>query len=132
MSREKKAKKIISGVYDLSLGISIVVAILLGVGVGYLLAKYSGITWLFWLGVSWGIGAALLNVQKAYKRTKKALEEMAKDKRYTYTRGNLEHSQDASNPTQGSETPAQEISQNSGQENSKNSAQHLKSPQSSL
>lgn len=84
MSRNKKVKKIISGVYDLSLGISIVVAILLGVGVGYLLKIWTGIGGLFWLGVFWGIAAAGLNIQKAYKRTKKDLELIKSDIKYTY------------------------------------------------
>ncbi|MCE3036449.1 AtpZ/AtpI family protein [Helicobacter anatolicus] len=84
MSKDKKIKKIISGVYDLSLGISIVVAIVLGVGVGYILKKWLGFEWLFWLGVFWGIGGALLNIKKAYNRTKKELETIKDDIKYSY------------------------------------------------
>ncbi|MCE3037917.1 AtpZ/AtpI family protein [Helicobacter anatolicus] len=84
MSKDKKIKKIISGVYDLSLGISIVVAIVLGVGVGYILKKWLGLEWLFWLGVFWGIGGALLNIKKAYNRTKKELETIKDDIKYSY------------------------------------------------
>ncbi|MDO7252896.1 AtpZ/AtpI family protein [Helicobacter cappadocius] len=84
MQEEPKFKKLILGANDLSLGISIVIAILLGIGVGWALQRFTGIAWLFWLGVAWGIGAAILNIYKAYKRVKKGLDEMAKDPKYTY------------------------------------------------
>ena len=77
-------KKTIRGVYDLSLGISIVVAILLGVGLGYLMFKITNIRWLFWLGLFWGIGGAILNLYKAYQRAQKELKELAQDPKYTY------------------------------------------------
>ena len=63
---------------SLSLGISIVVAILLGVGIGYWLKSLTGYTWTLWLGVFWGIGGAILNIYKVSKRAKKALDEEAK------------------------------------------------------
>jgi F0F1-type ATP synthase assembly protein I len=63
---------------SLSLGISIVVAILLGVGIGYWLKSLTGYTWTLWLGVFWGIGGAILNIHKVSKRAKKALDEEAK------------------------------------------------------
>ncbi|PAF54409.1 hypothetical protein BKH42_00385 [Helicobacter sp. 13S00482-2] len=84
MEKEPKFKKLIIGANDLSLGISIVVAILLGVGLGWVLQKFTNITWLFWLGVAWGIGAALLNIYKAYKRVKKGLDDLTKDPKYAY------------------------------------------------
>ena len=59
---------------NISLGISIAVAILLGVGIGLLLKSWTGYTWTLWLGVFWGVGAAILNVYKAYKKAKKSLE----------------------------------------------------------
>ncbi|WP_115056330.1 hypothetical protein [Helicobacter mustelae] len=66
MSREKKAKKIISGVYDLSLGISIVCCNFARSWCGlFCLQNTAGLPGFFGWGVSWGIGAALLNVQKA-------------------------------------------------------------------
>ncbi|PAF43842.1 AtpZ/AtpI family protein [Helicobacter sp. 11S03491-1] len=84
MQKDPKFKKVVVGANDLSLGISIVVAILLGVGLGYLLQKFSGIAWLFWLGVAWGIGGAILNIYKAYKRAKKEFDELAKELKYSY------------------------------------------------
>lgn len=72
----KKTNQIIQGAEQLSLGISIVVAILLGVGLGLLLKKYTGYEWTLWLGVFWGIGGALMNVYKAYKKQKKSLDEL--------------------------------------------------------
>lgn len=72
----KKTNQIIQGAEQLSLGISIVVAILLGVGLGLLLKKYTGYGWTLWLGVFWGIGGALMNVYKAYKKQKKSLDEL--------------------------------------------------------
>ncbi len=77
-----KYRKIIEGAEGLSLGISIVVAVLLGVGIGYWLKKIFGYDWLFWLGVFWGVAAAVLNVYKAYKKQQKELEELSKDPRY--------------------------------------------------
>ena len=53
---------IVRGANELSVGISIVVAILLGIGIGIGLVKLSGIKWLFWLGVFWGVAAAILNL----------------------------------------------------------------------
>ncbi len=82
--QEPKAQKIVQGAYDLSLGISVVVAILIGVGIGLGLKELTGITWLFWLGVFWGVGGGISNIYKAYKRTQKQLEEMAQDIKYTY------------------------------------------------
>lgn len=52
-----------------SLGISIVVAILLGIGLGILLAKIHKV--LFIVGVFFGICAAGLNIYKSYKNIMK-------------------------------------------------------------
>ena len=79
---EPKYRKIFEGAEALSLGISIVVAILIGVGLGYWMKKTFGIGWLFWLGVFWGIAAAILNIYKAYQKQKKELDELAKNPRY--------------------------------------------------
>ncbi len=81
---EKKPKhlKKIEGLDQLSLGISIGVAILIGVGIGFGLKALFGQPWLMWLGVFWGVGAAVNNVYKAYKKQKRELDEIAKDPKY--------------------------------------------------
>lgn len=68
----------------LSLGISMVVAIALGVGLGLLLKSWTGYTWTLWIGVFYGIAAAILNVQKAYKKAKKELDKLADDPKYAH------------------------------------------------
>jgi F0F1-type ATP synthase assembly protein I len=82
MQQEPKFKKVVVAADGLSLGISMVVAVLLGVGIGYGLRKLFGYDWLFWLGVFWGIAAAILNVYKAYAKQKKELDELANDPKY--------------------------------------------------
>ena len=47
---------------SLSLGISIVAAIIIGFGVGYGLKQLTGYTWTLWVGIAWGIAAAILNI----------------------------------------------------------------------
>jgi F0F1-type ATP synthase assembly protein I len=69
---------------NMSLGISIAVAIALGVGIGLLLKEWTGYTWTLWLGVFYGVAAAVLNVQKAYKRAKKELDKLADDPKYAH------------------------------------------------
>ena len=75
---------VVSGANDLSVGISIVVAVLLGIGIGILLERVSGQKWLFWLGVVWGVAAAILNLYRAYKRAQKEAQELAANPRYSY------------------------------------------------
>ena len=85
MSEEKpKYGKMIEGLEQLSLGISIVVAILIGVGIGIFLKKTFGYPWLFWLGVFWGVGGAILNIKKAYQKQKKELDKLKDDPKYSY------------------------------------------------
>ncbi len=79
---QPKYRKIIEGAEALSLGISIVVAILIGVGLGYWLKNLFGQGWLLWVGVFIGVAAAILNVYKAYQKQKREFEELAKDPRY--------------------------------------------------
>lgn len=69
---------------NLSLGISIVAAILIGFGIGYGLKYLTGYSWTLWLGLFWGISAAGLNIYKAYKRAQKQYEGMEDDPRYSY------------------------------------------------
>jgi F0F1-type ATP synthase assembly protein I len=66
MSEKEKPKygKLIEGAEQLSLGISIVVAILIGIGLGMLMSDWFNTPWLLWVGVSWGVGGAILNVDR--------------------------------------------------------------------
>ncbi|BCD45084.1 AtpZ/AtpI family protein [Helicobacter suis] len=81
---DPKFKPVVEGANTLSLGISIVVALLLGVGIGYGLVRLTKISWLFWLGVFWGVGGAILNVYKAYKQAKAELDSLASDPKYQH------------------------------------------------
>ncbi len=74
--------KIVEGADQLSLGISIVVAILFGIGIGILMKNYFGHSWFLWVGVIWGISAAILNVRKAYLKQKAELDKLADDPKY--------------------------------------------------
>ncbi len=84
MDNEKKPriKPIIEAADSLSLGISMVVAVFMGIGIGWLLRSVTGVSWLFFVGVGIGIAAAILNVYKAYSKQYKAYEELAKEPRY--------------------------------------------------
>lgn len=77
-----KFKNLANTVSGLSLGISIVVAVLLGVGIGIGLKNIFNVSWLFWLGVFFGVGAAILNVYKAYKIQQRDLKELEEDIKY--------------------------------------------------
>ena len=82
MNKEPKFKPVIEGANKLSLGISMVVAILLGIGIGKVMENVFGYAWLFWLGVFWGVAAAGLNIYKMYKVVKKDLDEVKNDPKY--------------------------------------------------
>ncbi len=82
-----RIKPIIEAADSLSLGISMVVAVVMGVGIGILLKNLTGIGWLFWVGVAIGIAAAILNVYKAYAKQHKMFEELAKEPRYAIKKG---------------------------------------------
>jgi len=73
---------VVNAADHLSLGISIVVAVLLGVGIGIVLKNAFGAPWLLWLGVFWGVGGAFMNIYKVYKKQQKDLEKLADDPRY--------------------------------------------------
>lgn len=83
-----KLQSILIGINGLSLGISIVVALLVGVGIGILLKNIFNVFWVFWIGVFWGVAAAILNVYKAYKSQLKEFENMANDPKYSYQANN--------------------------------------------
>jgi len=80
--KEEERKPRIKPIIELSLGISMVVAVIMGVGIGFLLKSMTGISWTFFIGVFIGIAAAILNVFKAYKKQKEGYEELAKEPRY--------------------------------------------------
>ena len=83
MSNKKpKYGKIIEGAEQLSLGISMVVAVLIGVGLGIFLKNSFHKEWLLWIGVFIGVAAAILNVYKAYKKQVKEYDEFKDDVRY--------------------------------------------------
>ena len=89
MANEKKQEKkkprvkpIIEAADHLSLGISMVVAVLMGVGLGYLISNLTEIKWTFFIGVFIGIAAAIMNVYKVYSKQYKEYEELAKEPRY--------------------------------------------------
>lgn len=82
--QEPKLRKFVVAADGLSLGISMVVAILFGVGLGLLMKNLFGLDWLLWLGVFWGVAAAILNVYKAYQKQKKELDKLADDPRYRH------------------------------------------------
>ncbi|WP_456480406.1 AtpZ/AtpI family protein [Nautilia sp.] len=77
-----KLGKTVEGAEKLSLGISIVVAILMGIGIGILLKKWTGYTWTLWLGVFWGVAAAIMNIKIEYSKLKKNYDRLAKDPKY--------------------------------------------------
>lgn len=85
-NQEPKFKKVAEGANDLSLGISIVVAILIGIAIGIGLQKLFGVKWVMAIGVFIGVGAAIRNIQIAYKKQKASLDELAKDPRYANRR----------------------------------------------
>ncbi len=86
--RKPRIKPIIEAADHLSLGISIVVAIAMGLGIGYLLRSLTDIGWTFFIGVFIGIAAAILNVYKAYSKQYKEYEELAKQPRYAMQKKN--------------------------------------------
>ncbi len=87
---EPKYKDALLAYSNATLGISMVVAVLIGIGIGYFLESLFGVRWLFWLGVIWGVSAAILNVYKAYKRQKREFDELANDPKYAYKAQNEE------------------------------------------
>lgn len=77
-----KVKDIVVGAEQLSLGISMVVAVVIGTGLGYLVKKATNFTPALWVGLVFGILAAILNVYKAYKAQVKSLDELKDENRF--------------------------------------------------
>ncbi len=69
---------------NLSLGISMVASVAIGFAIGYGLKELTGYSWTLWLGLFWGISAAILNIYKAYKRGQKEFEGLENDPRYSH------------------------------------------------
>ena len=82
--KKPRLKPIVEGAESLSLGISMVVAVLIGVALGYGLRRLFDVEWVFWVGVFVGIAAAVLNVYKAYSKQYKEFEKLAEEPRYKY------------------------------------------------
>ena len=82
MQKKGKIGKTVEGAEKLSLGISIVVAILMGIGIGILLKKWTGQIWTLWLGVFWGVAAAILNIKIEYDKLKKEYDKIENDPKY--------------------------------------------------
>jgi F0F1-type ATP synthase assembly protein I len=77
-----KLGKTVEGAEKLSLGISVVVAVLMGIGTGILMKKWTGWAWMLWLGIFWGIAAAVMNIRIEYKKLQKEYEKVSKDPKY--------------------------------------------------
>jgi len=84
IDNKPKYKEKIEALDNLSVGISMVAAIIIGVLVGLGLKNLTGYIWTLWLGIIWGIAAAVLNVYRAYERGKKVYEDLENDPRYSY------------------------------------------------
>ncbi len=81
---EPKMKKIVEGAEHLSLGISMMVAILMGIALGVVMKNAFGQIWLLWLGVFMGVAAAGLNIYRAYKRQVADLDTLKDDPKYKH------------------------------------------------
>ena len=76
--KSKKINTAIKAADSLSLGISIVVAILMGFGIGWGLKELTGSNWGLGIGIVIGVGAAINNIYKAYKSQVKSYAEFNK------------------------------------------------------
>ncbi|WP_198306124.1 AtpZ/AtpI family protein [Arcobacter vandammei] len=84
LEKKPKHRDKIEALDSLSVGISMVAAIVIGVAIGLGLKHLTGYTWTLWLGIFWGIVAAGLNVYRAYKRAQKVYDGMENDPRYAH------------------------------------------------
>lgn len=71
-----KTQKLVTAADSLSLGISIVVAVLMGFGLGWWFKSLTGSNWALGAGILIGVGAAINNVYKAYKMQQKSYDEL--------------------------------------------------------
>lgn len=79
-----KLKDITNNISGLSLGLSMVVAVGIGIVLGITLKNIFNVSWLFWIGIFFGISAAILNVYKVYKIQQKDLKELEDNIKYKY------------------------------------------------
>ena len=81
---EEKGKigKGVRAAEKLSLGISIVVAILMGIGIGIWMKNTFHHIWLLWLGIFWGVAAAILNIRIEFKKLQKEFKDMENSPQY--------------------------------------------------
>ncbi|MFK0427616.1 AtpZ/AtpI family protein [Campylobacter jejuni] len=90
--RQKIIRKTLEAADGLSLGISMVVAVFIGVGIGYLLKKFTPYPWLFWLGVFWGISAAILvfytHLRAHQTRSKPVFRHLLENQNPSYSKKN--------------------------------------------
>jgi len=103
-NKNKRLKPLIEGAEVLSLGISMVVAILTGVLIGMGLKHLFHQSWLLWVGVFIGIAAAILNVYKIASKQYKEFEEMSKSPKYQtkrYLNDNKEEEDEEDDDTKG-------------------------------
>ena len=87
-------KEVIKAADSLALGISMVVAVIIGVGLGLMTSRFFEMPSLLWVGVFIGVAASFLNVYKAYKEQKKSLDKLKDDPRYQ-NYNNIEDDDDA-------------------------------------
>jgi F0F1-type ATP synthase assembly protein I len=92
--KKGKVGKTIEGAEKLSLGISIVVAILMGIGLGVWMKNTFHQSWLLWLGVFWGVAAAIMNIRIEYKKLKKQFDEIEKNPAYKSYKINKKEKED--------------------------------------
>ena len=81
-SGKPKYADIVEGAEQLSLGVSMVASILIGIAVGIGLSRLFGVGFLFWIGVFIGVSSAILNIYRAYKKQKRELDKLKDDPRY--------------------------------------------------
>lgn len=71
-----KTQNLVSVANSLSLGISIVVAVLIGFGLGWWARSLTGSNLALGAGIFIGVAAAINNVYKAYKSQQKSYDEL--------------------------------------------------------
>lgn len=89
-----KIGEVVKGAEQLSLGISIVVALAIGAGLGFWVMKETGWTWALFAGFALGIAAAVLNVKKAYDKQMKSFEELKDESKFKPVKSDKDDEED--------------------------------------